>query len=58
MDIECRRYDREDWVDIAYSEDDGGWYGQRHRDDAVTEVYESRERLLEALENGSTVFTL
>lgn len=46
------------YVDLCYSSDDGGWYAQRHADDAVTDIWHSQNGLKRALENGECDWAL
>ena len=40
-------------IDVVHSPDDGGYYGQRWSDDAVTDVYANRCDLEAALAKGT-----
>ncbi len=40
------------WYDIVFSPDDGGWYAQRHEDDATSNIYSNVKLLLLAFERG------
>jgi len=37
------------WIDLVYSEDEQGWYGQRHIDDKTTDLYPSIKALKKAI---------
>lgn len=39
----------QEWIDVVYSADDGGWYAERHSDNATTPVVSSRAGLLAIL---------
>ena len=53
----CIKYDYYcgDKVDIVHSPDDGGWYAQRGDDNAVSPIYETREKLVEAISDGRDI---
>jgi len=55
-DTKLARLDDGAWVDLAYSADDGGWYAQRHDNDAVTECFPNRYALESALEQGTVTW--
>lgn len=51
MSVEIRRFSED--VDMVFSPDDGGWYGQDHVLDVVTHlVYEDIDDLEQALRAG------
>jgi hypothetical protein len=43
--------------DAVFSEDDGGWYLQRHADDAVSRIFPTRQAAALALVTGAVDWT-
>jgi hypothetical protein len=44
------------YYDIVYSPDDGGYYLQRHIDDATSVVYKDKDKLLNDLHKDNIIF--
>ena len=49
--VELIEYDGE-FYDLCYSPDDSGWYLQRHKDDATSEIYLKDSLAIAALYNN------